>query len=216
MTSAQVARTAAPGRRLSPAKREVILQAAGEIFDVEGYERTSIDAVAAKSGVSKPTIYNHFGSKEQLFRDHVAYVAQVINARSTAAVDEIDPECVQWREVLRKAARQLAECQRSECSISLNRQLHAAVGRDPAIYQYVLDNAAAPILQLLAGKFARLGAAGRLDIPDADLAARQFLALISAELPEMSRLGTVPIDDESFSRAVDAGFETFLRAFARP
>lgn len=215
MTSAQVAGTDAPGRRLSPAKREVILEAAGEIFDAEGYERTSIDAVAAKSGVSKPTIYNHFGSKEQLFRDHVAYVAQVINTRTSAAVEEIDPECVQWREVLRSAALQLAECQRSQCSISLQRQLHAAVGRDPTVYQYVLDNAAAPILRLLTDKFVRLGRAGRLTVPDADLAARQFLALISAELPEMSRLGSVPIDDESFSRAVDAGFETFLRAFAR-
>ncbi|ORM35352.1 TetR/AcrR family transcriptional regulator [Williamsia sp. 1135] len=214
MASTQVAGGEATRRRLRPDKREAILRAAGEIFDIEGYERTSIDAVAAKSGVSKPTIYNHFGSKEQLFRDHVAFTAQVINARTSAAVHEIDPDCVQWREVLRHAALQLAECQRSDCSISLNRQLHAAVGRDPEVYQYVLDNAAGPILAMLADKFARLGETGRLDVADPDLTARQFLALISAELPEMSRLGTVAIDDESFTRAVDAGYETFLRAFA--
>ena len=214
MASMQVAGGEATGRRLRPGKREAILRAAGQIFDEQGYERTSIDAIAAKSGVSKPTIYNHFGSKEQLFRDHVAFTAQVINARTTAAVDEIDPDCEQWREVLRNAALLLAECQRSNCSISLNRQVHAAVGRDPEVYQYVRDNAAAPILDRLADKFARLGAAGRLDVSDPGLVARQFLALISAELPELSRLGTVTIDDESFTRAVDAGVDTFLRAFA--
>jgi TetR/AcrR family transcriptional regulator, mexJK operon transcriptional repressor len=215
MTSTQVAGEESVGRRLRPDKREAILRAAGEIFDVEGYERTSIDAVAARSGVSKPTIYNHFGSKEQLFRDHVAYTAQVLNVRITEAVHEIDPGCREWRQVLSKAALQLAECQRSPCSISLTRQLHAAVGRDPSVYRYVADNAAGPVLVLLSGKLAQLDEAGHLSVPDPALAARQFLALISAELPEMSRLGSVPINDDDFSRAVMAGLETFLRAFAR-
>lgn len=213
MTSTQV-NGEQSARRLRPAKREAILRAAGEIFDDEGYERTSIDAVAARSGVSKPTIYNHFGSKEQLFRDHVAFAAQTVNARATEAVLEIDPDCVAWRQVLSEAALQLADCGRSHCSISLNRQLHAAVVRDPSVYQYVLDNAAAPVLALLADKLARLSRAGHLSIPDPALAARQFLALISAELPEMSRLGTVAISDDDFTRAVMAGLDTFLRAYA--
>jgi AcrR family transcriptional regulator len=193
----------------------VILRTAGEIFDREGYERTSIDAIAAQSGVSKPTIYNHFGSKEQLFREHVAFAAETINRRTSAAVEAIDPECVQWQQVLFHAALQLAECQRSECSISLTRQLHAAVSRDPQVYQYVLDHAAAPALESLADKLRRLDNCGRLQIPDPQLAAQQFLALISAELPTLSRLGSVPIADDDFEHAVRSGFDVFVKAFAR-
>jgi AcrR family transcriptional regulator len=215
MTSVHQATRDASGFRGRPAKREVILRAAGEIFDREGYERTSIDAIAAQSGVSKPTIYNHFGSKEQLFREHVAFAAETINKRTSTAVDAIDPECVQWQQVLLDAALQLAECQRSECSISLNRQLHAAVSRDPQVYQFVLDHAANPVLESLADKLRRLDQAGRLTITDPRLAAQQFLALISAELPALSRLGTVPIDDKDFQRAVTSGFDVFMKAFAR-
>ncbi|WEV25420.1 TetR/AcrR family transcriptional regulator [Streptomyces sp. 71268] len=67
-----------PAGRLA-AKREAILQAAVEIFLREGYDRASVDAIAEEAGVSKQTIYNHFGGKERLFlaavegeRDRVA------------------------------------------------------------------------------------------------------------------------------------------------
>lgn len=36
-------------------------------FASKGYEATAIDEVAAKAGVSKPIVYEHFGSKEGLY-----------------------------------------------------------------------------------------------------------------------------------------------------
>jgi len=53
--------------RLSPAKRAVILEAAEQLFLRSGYLGTSIDEIAAAARVSKPTVYRHFGSKEDLF-----------------------------------------------------------------------------------------------------------------------------------------------------
>ncbi|MFE6779435.1 TetR/AcrR family transcriptional regulator [Streptomyces sp. NPDC057702] len=55
-----------PAGRLA-AKREAILRAAVAIFLREGYDRASVDAIAEEAGVSKQTIYNHFGGKERLF-----------------------------------------------------------------------------------------------------------------------------------------------------
>ncbi|WP_413317631.1 TetR/AcrR family transcriptional regulator [Agrococcus sp. 1P02AA] len=47
--------------------RAAILDAAEQVFLHEGYARASMDAVAARAGASKQTVYKHFGSKEQLF-----------------------------------------------------------------------------------------------------------------------------------------------------
>lgn len=55
-----------PLRAGSAAKRSAILVAARALFVSEGFERTSVDAVAASAGVSKRTIYDYFGDKDTL------------------------------------------------------------------------------------------------------------------------------------------------------
>lgn len=62
---------AAAGAR-AQAKRAVIARAALDLFVRDGYERTSVDAIAAEAGVSKRTVYNHYGDKERLFISVVA------------------------------------------------------------------------------------------------------------------------------------------------
>ena len=53
-------------------KRAAILTAATDVFLKGGYLGTNVDAIAAGSGVSKQTVYKHFGSKEALFIEIVA------------------------------------------------------------------------------------------------------------------------------------------------
>jgi len=60
-----------PTTRLTDRKRSAILAAAAEQFRVHGYETASMDGIAALAGVSKRTVYNHFGSKEELFGETV-------------------------------------------------------------------------------------------------------------------------------------------------
>ena len=48
-------------------KRAVIINGAEDVFLSMGYELASMDKIAAKAGVSKRTVYNHFASKENLF-----------------------------------------------------------------------------------------------------------------------------------------------------
>jgi AcrR family transcriptional regulator len=50
------------------ARRREILEAARKVFDVNGYEATTIDEVALAAGVSKGNIYNYFASKQELFK----------------------------------------------------------------------------------------------------------------------------------------------------
>ena len=54
-------------KKKTEAKRQAIIQAAMEIFQELGFERTSMSKICAKVGGSKATIYNYFASKEELF-----------------------------------------------------------------------------------------------------------------------------------------------------
>jgi AcrR family transcriptional regulator len=61
--------TPAPRRRLTAqARRELIEQAASELFAERGYGATSIDEIAKRSGVTAPVVYDHFASKQELHR----------------------------------------------------------------------------------------------------------------------------------------------------
>src|SRR5512133_2295313 len=49
------------------AKRGQILAGARQVFGELGFERASVDLIAARAGVSKATIYNHYDDKNALF-----------------------------------------------------------------------------------------------------------------------------------------------------
>lgn len=69
--------------RLTDRKRAAILDAAVAEFRQSGYEATSMDRIAARAGVSKRTVYNHFPSKEALF-------AQILQQLWDRSIDGLD------------------------------------------------------------------------------------------------------------------------------
>jgi len=56
-----------PGRKAITQDR--ILRASMELFSARGFDRTSISQIAARSGVSRATIFWHFGNKATLFQE---------------------------------------------------------------------------------------------------------------------------------------------------
>ncbi|CDQ42442.1 MULTISPECIES: TetR/AcrR family transcriptional regulator [Mycolicibacterium] len=55
-------------KRLPRAVREQqMLDAAVQMFSINGYHETSMDAIAAEAQISKPMLYLYYGSKEDLF-----------------------------------------------------------------------------------------------------------------------------------------------------
>jgi TetR/AcrR family transcriptional regulator of autoinduction and epiphytic fitness len=74
-------------------KKHLILQASLPLFLAKGYKGTSVDSVVKASNVSKPTVYNHFPDKSDLFLEVIhqfvaAHKPCIENHMDDSEVDE--------------------------------------------------------------------------------------------------------------------------------
>lgn len=56
-----------PKSRIQQKNRQIILDAALDVFSTYGFRGTTIDQIAAKAGMSKPNLIYYFASKEDLY-----------------------------------------------------------------------------------------------------------------------------------------------------
>jgi AcrR family transcriptional regulator len=72
-----------PGRPRSAASHEAILRATLELLGEKGFRGMSMDAVAARAGVSKATIYRRWKSKEELIGELLDVLGDVVQIVDT-------------------------------------------------------------------------------------------------------------------------------------
>lgn len=80
-------------------RRQQLLDVGRGLFAERGFEATSIEEIAARAGVSKPVVYEHFGGKEGLYAVVVDREMQRLLDRFTSALSGGHP-----RELLEQAA----------------------------------------------------------------------------------------------------------------
>lgn len=80
-------------RRLTREQRAAqLLDAAESVFVERGLEGASIEAIAAAAGVTRPVVYEHFDSKEQMFLILMRRARAELNAALTGAVVDADTD----------------------------------------------------------------------------------------------------------------------------
>jgi AcrR family transcriptional regulator len=206
--------TTTDGRMGRAHKREAILDAASDVFLRNGYVGASMDEVAALAGVSKQTVYKHFGAKERLFEE-------LVTATVRSSVDAVHAELLRLDgsddvpSQLRQVARgMLARVMQPEL-IRLRRLVIGEAGRFPHLGKVFYDLGPGRAMSVLADAFARLAEAGVLAVDDPRVAAEHFNWLVvSIPLNRAMILG----DDEPATRAqlrryADAGVDVFLAAY---
>jgi AcrR family transcriptional regulator len=82
--------TSAVGTTGRPSARDRLLAAADELFYNEGVHTVGIDRIIEQAGVAKASLYNTFGSKDELVRAYLETRHASITQRIMAAVDRYD------------------------------------------------------------------------------------------------------------------------------
>lgn len=71
-------------------KKQIILDIATRIFSRYGYNKTSLDEIAAEAGIAKGTVYYYFPSKEELFINVVVIQVKELVDTIRGRVREVD------------------------------------------------------------------------------------------------------------------------------
>lgn len=179
---------ATTGNRRASRKRAEIVAAAERLFLEQGYGATSMDGVAAAAGASKRTVYNHFPSKEELFRAVVEGLYEELHGAVAAPATGGDPRLA----LTTFATALLAHIARPEIR-ALVRLVIAEHGRFPEITNIFFAAGKEQAVARLAGWIAGEAASGRLRVPDATLAAQQFLGCLKESLFWPRVLGLQPL-----------------------
>lgn len=159
-------------QRVAQEKRALIVTAATALFLELGYDRTSLARIAASSGVSRATLFKQFPSKAALF--------DAIVTEAWSASDEEDPPPTgNVVEGLGLIGRRYAELLGRTQMTSLFRIVIAELPRFPELAEAQFSHGKMPYFESVRRYLLAEHEAGTVRVEDADLAATQFLGMIS-------------------------------------
>ena len=193
-------------------KGEAIAQAALRLFLRDGYERTSVDAIAAEAGVSKRTIYNRYTDKENLFRsvlqdmftDSMAAFARMADTHLTDVTDV-------GRDLTAFLMESAVTLTLAPDRIALIRLILTEAPYFPALLRR--ERGHEGMHATLARVLGRLAAEGKLAITDPDEAAEHLFALTLGRASNESMFSGGKLSDAEVDRIITGGVRVFLRAY---
>lgn len=159
-------------QRVAQEKRALIVTAATALFLESGYDRTSLARIAERSGVSRATLFKQFPSKAALFD------AIVTESWATAGEEE-SPPAGNLVDGLGIIGRRYAELLGRAQMADLFRIVIAELPRFPELAHAQFSHGKLPYFESVRGYLLAERAAGTVRVEDVDLAATQFLGMIS-------------------------------------
>lgn len=190
-------------------KAEAILTAAAQVFSERGFG-ASLEEIARRAGVSKQTVYNQFGSKEELLREAVSRKCSLLTAPLT------DPRAgARLEDTLAAYARTLMDMFQSPERRAVMRMAIAASGEYPQAAEIVYRAGPYAARERLAAFLKRESDAGHLAIPDPVQAAEFFGGMAAGHL-QLRGLYDLPRehDDAALDRRARECAQRFMKAFA--
>jgi AcrR family transcriptional regulator len=190
-----------------PTKREQIVEAACRLFLENGYELTSMDAVAAEANVSKRTVYSHFQSKELLFTDIMEDMCHLFGE---GAIDTIDSQAAP-EEFLRAAAHFLLAKVMDPNLQALMRAIISQVRGFPAMGEKFWLTGPGAFQAVVADYLRAQDTAGVLTVPDAAVSASLFQGMVAGPhfLP-MIFTGAADRSPETIETTIESAVSLFL------
>lgn len=192
------------------ARRRAIIEAARDVFQELGFERTTMSAISQRLGGSKATLYSYFPSKEELF---VACVQQGIDEESGELV-EATRAIPDLRDALTFFARSFLAKATGDRPIAIYRLIAnqppgSQVGLN--FYERGLKQGWIKFCLYLEEQIA----AGKLRKGTAWVMAMHLKGMVEAEHVERRMLNALPheLDSQTLDRVTRDAVDAFLRAY---
>lgn len=204
--------TAPPALRhgLSEAKRNQILAGARTVFLEDGFEGASMDRVAREAGVSKGTLYNYFQSKEFLFTSLIQGACVPVAADSPD-IGSYGNDPVR---LLSEFGIQCMQRLLDPSELALFRIVLAEALKFPELGRTIERHGPGNGVQVLSGFLQTFHERGILNIPDARLAAEQFMGLCDAGMIRRLQLSVEVPTQAQMTAQVSSAVALFLRGYA--
>jgi AcrR family transcriptional regulator len=177
--------------QIDRAKAEALLVAAGQVISERGFG-APVEAIARRAGVSKQTLYNHFGGKAGLIR---ALIRRRVDAMTAPLAD--DQAGTRPQGALTAFALDLMETVLSPGNLALTRVAIQGAADMPDIAQTMYEAGGMVARTRLAQFLEAETAAGRLEVDDAWEAADLFSAMVGAR--QMLALLGLPVETDRAS-----------------
>lgn len=169
-------------------KFDQVLAGARAVFFRLGYERASVDDIAAEAGVSKATLYSYFPDKRLVFVE----VAKAEFLRHADEAEALIVDCARVEEVLEIAARRIVGFMASDFGKRIYRMVVAEAENFPTVAAGFYQSGPVMVRTRIVKFLREAVARGQLRIDDFDLAADQFAALCKGCLQDQLMLCPEP------------------------
>lgn len=197
-------------QRVAQEKRALIVAAATALFLELGYDRTSLARVAERSGVSRATLFKQFPTKAALFD-------AIVTESWSSADEEVLPPAGNVVDGLSAIGRRYVELLGRAQMTDLFRIVIAELPRFPELADAQFSHGKLPYFESVRSYLRAEHDAGTVRVEDPELAATQFLGMISNYVFWPALL--VPGWEVSAQRAaqvVDEAVGTLLARYAVP
>jgi TetR/AcrR family transcriptional repressor of mexJK operon len=189
---------------MSALNRERVLRAATSSFLSHGY-RSSVDEIARQAGVAKQTVYHHFASKDELFKEVARDLAKRVLIELEAEPHDVRAGLMRFARAYRKRAL-------GAQGIATFRAVVPEVPRFPALARGMYASSAGVLVERLAAYLSKAMDAGRLRRDDPQFAAELLLGMLVGH-ERVKRLFGVACAEREPRRAARI-VDCFLRAYA--
>ena len=198
------------GRKKDPEKKEAILKAAESLFLSKGQGHITMDQVAKKAGVSKLTVYNHFGSKKELYE--VIVYKTIDNGLSADLYESMSGD--NPKEDLFLICRSFLDVAFSEGALNIYRTVLADVRNDSELANVFYTAGLGSVHANLENYFEKMEDLSPYSIPNKREAAETLVGILTGDAFKRAVL-KLPLLDRQSDRNVFARdtVESFLKIY---
>jgi TetR/AcrR family transcriptional repressor of mexJK operon len=181
-------------------KRQAVLEAAKRAFLARGYSGASMDAIAEAAPVSKPTLYSHFKSKQELFAAVIAGQCEaLLSTFSRVQTERRDPVAT-----LKTIARDFVDLLYASENLELYRLIIAEQHNFPSLGEVIYRSGPGSFHEQLSSYLTKLKAEGVLRLADAETASQLFLGMLQGHKHFRCLMGLQPCLSEAEKESIIA------------